>query len=203
MEGEGYMIKSINVAIVVDSVEEAVKFYTEKLPFDIVELEINKDGQPGLAYAHLRKGKGHIIFRTPMVEELAEFSFIKRCTGRSITLFIEIKSGLEKLYDKCKRKDLNIITEIKECPESGHKMFTLKDPFGVKLVFATPSKIIQKPANELLGQPFRMTDASGKQKENEMLVDEIVNKLKEFGLLRRASKKYAKTVLKQMMPKHK
>ena len=92
---------------------------------------------------------------------------------------------------------------MKECSESGYKLFAIKDPFGVKLVFATPSKTVQKPTNEFLGQPFRITDASGQPKDTERLVDEIVNRLKEFGLLRRASKKYAKSVLKQILPKQK
>ena len=51
------MMKSITVTIVVDSVEEAVKFYTEKLPFDVVDLRISTEGQQTLSYAHLQKAK--------------------------------------------------------------------------------------------------------------------------------------------------
>jgi len=184
------MMKSITVTIVVDSVEEAVKFYTEKLPFDVVDLRISTEGQQTLSYAHLRKGKASVVFRTPYVEEFADFTFIKRCASRCVCLFVEVKKGLEKFYSKCQKKDLKIVSELKDC-ECGFKMFALKDPFGLKLVFAQPIQgfAVKKPS-DFLGMPLSHTTDTEEQ------VDKMISHLKGFGILRRASKKYAKHFLK-------
>ena len=50
-------MKSSDLVLIVDSVEEAIKFYTEKLAFDLVEAQLNKEGSQSLVSAHLRKGK--------------------------------------------------------------------------------------------------------------------------------------------------
>lgn len=189
------MMKSITVTIIVDSVEEAVKFYTEKLPFDIVELQTSSEGHQALSYAHLRKGKASVIFRTPYVEEFADFTFIKRCASRCVCLFVEVKKGVEKFYDKCKKRDLKIVTELKDC-ESGFKLFALKDPFGMKLVFAEPIQgFVAKKPSDFLGMSLAHTAGAEEQ------TDSMISHLKSFGILRRASKKYAKHFLKVNGPK--
>src|SRR5271163_2458532 len=129
------MMKSSELLVVVESVEEAVKFYTEKLAFDIVDLQTSSEPGNLLASAHLKKGKCFISFRTPQVEELAEFSFIKRCASRCVGLQVEMKKGLDKYFNRCQKKGLKITSEPRDQMD-GHKSFSLRDPFGIKLVFS-------------------------------------------------------------------
>lgn len=180
------MMKSSKTVLVVDSVEKAVKFYTEKLAFDVVDLKISKEG-PGeiLSYANIRKGKCYIILRAPKIEELAEFSFIKRCTSRSVGIYIEMKKGIEKYFAKCQKKGVQLTQQLKDM-DYGHKTFSLKDPFGIKLTFAQPIEgFVYKPDN-FAGM------AIDKNKSEDVLQEEMVKHLKSFGILRRAAKKYAK-----------
>jgi len=189
------MMKSITVTIVVDSVEEAVKFYTEKLPFDIVELQTSKDDPQVLSYAHLRKGKSSVVFRTPYVEEFADFTFIKRCASRCVCLFVEMKKGIEKFYDKCKKKDLKIVAELKNC-DCGFKIFSFKDPFGIKLIFAQPIEgFIPRKSSDFLGMQISQNANVSDQMNN------MIGHLKGFGILRRASKKYVKSFMKTISSK--
>ena len=95
------MIKSSELLVVVDSVEEAVKFYTEKMAFDLVDAQVSPENSNLLIAAHVRKGKCHIIFRAPQVEELADFSFIKRCASRCAGLYVEVKKGLDRCFERC------------------------------------------------------------------------------------------------------
>jgi hypothetical protein len=82
------MMKSCKPLFVVDSVENAVKFYSEKLGFDIVELAAKKeDGRCILEYAQLKKGKAFMGFRVPTTGELAEMSMIKHCAGRGAGVY--------------------------------------------------------------------------------------------------------------------
>ncbi|MBD3231130.1 hypothetical protein GF322_00555 [Candidatus Dependentiae bacterium] len=189
------MIKSSKTSIIVDSVEMAVKFYTEKLAFDISELVTNKDDKK-IDYALLRKGKCFIIFKKPKVEELAEFSFIKRCASRCVGVVAEMKKGIEKYYIKCSKKNITIIDELKDYPNCGYKMFSLKDPFGIKLTFTQPIPGFTKKYEEFAGMKISTTDESGQPKTEAKLLNEMIKHLKTFGILRRAAKKYAKLWLK-------
>jgi uncharacterized glyoxalase superfamily protein PhnB len=189
------MMKSSEMLLIVDSVEEAVKFYTEKLAFDIVNLEASKENPSTLAAAHLRKGKCFITFKTPHVEELAEFSFIKRCASRCVGLRAEMKKGIEKYFQRCQKKDLKIVQELKEA--DGVKSFAIRDPFGVKLVFAQPIEGKEaKPSNDVAG---KIIEIRGRKESD--VVSELVDHLKTFGILRRAAKKYAKLKIKQAASK--
>lgn len=192
------MIKSSKLLVIVDSVEEAVKFYTEKLAFDIDHLEVHKE-QPGtLFYAHLRKGKCSIAFRTPHVEELAEFSFIKRCANRCVELHVELKKGLDKFFQRCQKKHLKIISEPHVQPD-GHRNFSLRDPFGVKLIFSElPAGKSKKPSLEFTGMRLSEQDVAAKGGKLTDVLDNMVDHLKKFGVLRRAAKKYAKLKIKQL-----
>ena len=81
------MMKSGELVVVVESVRDAVKFYTEKLSFDVVLLETQEErGEHAIVAARLRKGKCFIHFRTATIDELAEFSVIKRCSSRCVLL---------------------------------------------------------------------------------------------------------------------
>ena len=190
------MMKSSKTVLIVDSIEKAVKFYTEKLAFDIVELLENKEAEKqSLQYAHLRKGKCFIIFRLPQVEELAEFSFIKRCTSRCVGVYIEMKKNIEKYYERCEKKGIQVLEELKDQPW-GHRTFSIRDPFGVKLTFAEPIEGFVERPTSFLGMSISKTDPSGQPKTGATILEEMVKWLKKFGILRRAAKKYSKLWLK-------
>lgn len=195
------MMKSSELLVIVDSVEEAIKFYTEKLAFDIAGLEASKESAYTLNSAHLRKGKCGIIFRAPLVEELAEFSFIKRCSSRCVGFNIEIKKGLEKYFQRCQKKGLKP-TELRT--RDGYRHFSLRDPFGTKLVFSQLLEGTQpKPNIDFLGIPISEQDVAGRGRKEADIVDDMVEKLRNFGILRRAAKKYAKHVFKALTKKSK
>jgi uncharacterized glyoxalase superfamily protein PhnB len=189
------MMKSSELMVMVESVEEAVKFYTEKMAFDIVELHASKETPGTLFSAQVRKGKCFITFRTPYVEELAEFSFIKRCASRCMGLYVEMKKGLDKYYTRCVKKGLKVLSEPKDMPD-GTRSFSLRDPFGIKLVFTQEREGATPPTS---------TDFAGlvldrQRKESEQLPN-MIDHLKKFGILRRAAKKFAKLRLKQLTGK--
>lgn len=197
------MMKNSTPVLVVDSVETAIKFYTEKLAFDIAESMVHKEEHADnvFAYALLKKGKCVIMFRTPHVEELAEFSFIKRCASRCTGLYVEIKKGFDKYYQKCSKKGVQIVYELKEQPW-GDRTFSIKDPFGFMLTFAQPiENFAAKDSNLFCGMPINLKDSTGKAYTEKELTDKMVTHLKSFGILRRAAKKYAKTWLKRHFPK--
>lgn len=189
--------KACKTVLIVDSVEKAVKFYTEKLTFDIVELKANKeDNNQIISFALLKKFKFFLILRTPKVEELAEFSFIKRCTSRGVGIFIIIKKGLDKFYSRCTKKGVHIITEPKESTESGYKIFSVKDPYGIKLTFGQPIEGFKKEYKEFCGLSLSKTDGTGRTKKESEILEEMVKHLKGYGILRRFAKKFAKRWLK-------
>lgn len=191
------MMKSSELLIIVDSVEEAVKFYTEKLAFDIVDLQLSKESPGTLQTAHVRKGKCFVSFRTPLVEELAEFSFIKRCASRCVGLYVEMKKGVEKYFDRCQKKGLKVVSDLKGMPD-GSKNFAIRDPFGIKLVFnQVPEKGQVRVAPDLLGMHV------DRQKKESVLMGDMIDHLKKFGVLRRSAKKYSKLKLKQIAGKAK
>ncbi len=190
-------MKSSELLVVVDSVEEAVRFYTEKLAFDIIDLQLNKENPNTLLAAHLRKGKCFILFRIPAIEELAEFSFIKRCASRCIGLHIDMKKGLDKYYERCLKKGLKIISEPKDMAD-GTRNFSLRDPFGIKLIFSQlqeGKKFTTSP--DLLGLHI------DPKRKDENQINDMVDHLRKFSVLRRAAKKYSKLKLKQLAPKTK
>lgn len=196
-------MKSGEMQVIVDSVEEAVKFYAEKLAFDIVDLEPSKENQNILSFARLRKGKCIVSFKLPQIEELAEFSFIKRCANRCIILFMETKKGIEKYYQKCQKKDLKIINQLKDAPE--HKQFVMRDIFGITIIVSqtNPQHGI-KQQQDFLGMqlPPKAFSITSVAQEGD-LVDEMSDHLRSFGILRRSAKKYSKLFLKKLNPKKK
>lgn len=193
------MMKTGELILIVDSVEEGIKFYTEKLGFDVTCLQEGNEGEKHLVYAHLRKGKSGLSLRTPLVEELAAFSFIKRCANRCTGFYVEMKKGIDKFYQKCIKKDLKIATELKDT-DWGYKTFSIRDPFGTILVFGEPLKSAKTAPNklELFGMSIEKDTAKSKNNpEINAQVEKMVNYLKQFGLSRRASKKFAKLKVKE------
>jgi len=193
------MMKSSELVVVVDSVENVIKFYTEKLGFDVVELCTHgktEQSENALSYGRIKKGKCFISFRLPSVEELAEFSFIKRCVSRSTGLYVEMKKGIEKYFQRCKKKGVQIVEELSD-KEWGHKTFAIKDPCGIKLMFAQPIEgFSPKKDPNFLGLSLKSGDIESKSKDKE-LIEEMSAWLKNFGILRRAAKKYAKLWLQE------
>jgi len=196
------MMKSSKVTLIVDSIESAVKFYTEKLSFDIIEICAKKeeDGSEVIHYAQIKKGKCFIMFRLPHVEEQAEFSFIKRCANRCTGLYVEMKKGLDKYFSRCNKKGVPIIHEVEEQPW-GDRTFSIKDPFGFLLTFAQPIENFVAKETLFCGLPIKKTTPSGQPRAEEDLINEMVQHLKYFRIARRFAKKYAKVWLKQNLKK--
>jgi len=192
------MMKSSELVLIVETVEEGVKFYTEKLGFDIVDLQESSENGRHLIYARLHKGKCSIILRAPLVEELAAFSFIKRCVNRCTGIYVEMKKGLEKYYQRCVKKGVKVVGELKKS-EFGNMEFSIRDPFGTTLIFA------ESPAKDS-HQSFNVfgiaVDRNALKSKNAAYIkttsDQLIGTLKEFGILRRASKKFAKAKLKEL-----
>ncbi len=187
------MMKSGIPVLMVDSIVEAVKFYSEKLAFDIVELHSDQDSN-SLDYALLRKGKCYIMFRIPQVEELVEFSQIKHCLSRGSGVYAEMKKGLDKYYNRCKSKGVRIVQELKETPW-GDQIFTVKDPFGFKLTFAQEIEGFRPEAENFCGLEVSRTA------EEVAALEEMIQYLLGIGISRRASRKFAKRWFKDFLKK--
>ena len=195
------MFKAGKVLLIVDSVEVATKFYTEKMGFDISALSIHENKEKRekeLKYVLLNKGKFFISFRLPNVEELADFSFIKRCSSRCTGVFVEMKKGLEKYFQRCKKRSITILQEPQDT-SWGYRTFSIKDPFGFQLTIAQPIENFVPSDKEFCGQPIKTMDQSGQSKKEAVLVDEMSKYLKTFGILRRAAKKYSKSWIKKRL----
>ncbi len=191
-------MKNGELVVIVDSVEDAVKFYTERLAFDIANLQIDTENPHQLGYAHLRKGKCSVIFRKPNVQEFAEFTFIKRCSSRCVVLQVDMKNGLDKYFTKCEKKDVVVIQEPREVTP-GVRSFVIADPFGVKLIF-TQATSTNKPLDlNAFGVQIQRNNLSNRQDAEKAYLEQIAVQLKRFGVLRRASKKYAKTRIKELV----
>ncbi|MBD3272855.1 hypothetical protein GF385_00700 [Candidatus Dependentiae bacterium] len=195
------MMKSGTTVLIVESVEKAIKYYTEKLAFDIVELttDTGDGGKEIINYAQLKKGKCFVMFRTPQIEELAEFSFIKRCASRCTGLFAEMKKGIEKYYQKCNKKDVLIISPLKD-ESYGYKTFSVRDPFGLRLTFAQKLENYQEP-NTFFNSEITKNDISGNKEQDAPILERMIKYLKGFGILRRAAKKYSKLWIKKRTKK--
>lgn len=84
------MFKVGKTLLVVESVEKAVKFYTERLGFSLSDITLQRDGECYLSSADVKKGNVILTLRSPAIEELAEFGMVKRCSGRSAGVFVSL-----------------------------------------------------------------------------------------------------------------
>jgi uncharacterized glyoxalase superfamily protein PhnB len=193
------MIRLCKPQFVVESVEKAVKFYTEKLGFDILDLvSKNLEEKQVIIQATMKKGKCIIVFRRPKVGEMAEMSMIKHCVGRGAGILVEIKKDLEVFFDKIGKKNVSIGDELKRDPEQGIEFFSIKDPFGLKVVFYRQTSLpgtISPQTGNFCGIKSFSEDLKAGQKDSIAL--DIIATLKTFGILKRASKKFAKLWLKE------
>jgi hypothetical protein len=181
------MFKSGKVLIIVDSVEKAVKFYTEKLLFCIAELECDDEGGIHLSQAEVKKGKFQVMFRLPSIDELAEFSMIRRCTGRATAAVAMAKKGIDSYYKTCKKKGL----EVSVMAESNSGMietFSVKDPFGLKLVFTQVEESAAFNKKEFCGMD--LYNETVLIKKDADVPEKMVKWLRGFGISRRVAKKY-------------
>lgn len=188
------MFKSGKVVLIVDSVEKAIKFYTEKLLFSIALLECDDEGGVHLSRAEVRKGKFSVVFRLPSIDELAEFSMVRRCTGRAAAAVAVAKKGIDRYYKGCKKKGLEVF--VKNENKSGSVVsFGLKDPFGLRLIFTeVEDEIVGASAfnkNSFCGMDMRNETISKKDKNSEGS-EKMVKWLRGFGISRRVAKKYIK-----------
>lgn len=193
-------MKSGKPLFVVESVEDAVKFYTEKLGFDIFELSTKKDdGRCFVDYASLKKGKCFVGFRTPLVGELAEISMVKHCAGRGAGVYVEMKKGLEKYLERCNKKGVSVVEQPRKQPW-GHVTFSIKDPFGFKVTFAQPLEEGEwRPSNEFCGMgPVEKPTSTDMETKT---METMISWLKGFGFLRRVGKKYSRLWLKKVFGK--
>lgn len=191
------MMKSAKTSLVVESVDKAIKFYSERLGFDLVEVSVEKDGESFINYAQLKKGKAFLILRSPSIDELAEFSMIKRCSGRGAGMYVEMKKGIESFYARCQKKNLTIFAPLKAQPW-GDQTFVIKDPFGLRLVFSQPITNF-KPENPYNFCGMNVPSSHEERVRNQdTLMEDMIKWLRGFGILRRVSKKYAKDFLKHL-----
>lgn len=191
-------MKAGELVVIVDSVEDAVKFYTERLAFDIAGLQADAENPQRLGYAHLRKGKCSIVFRKPNVQEFAEFTFIKRCSSRCVGLQVEMKNGLDKYFTKCEKKDVVVIQEPREVTP-GIRSFVISDPFGVKLTFTQPTTINRPTDLHVFGIQLQPASLNTRKDAEKAYLEQIALQLKRYGVLRRASKKFAKAKIKELV----
>lgn len=184
------MFKVAKLLLVVDSLDKAIKFYTEKLLFNIVELKVGSEGGIHLTYAELRRGKCHLVLRMPIIDELAEFSMVRRCSGRAAGLVLELKRDIEHFYQSCRKKQLHIVSELNADGPEG-RSFAIKDPFGLRLQFfqasAEQSKDQGRTQQSFVGLSLTKAAASGKSQD-----EVFAAHLRTLGISRRAAKKYIK-----------
>ncbi len=193
------MFKVGKTLLVVESVEKAVKFYTERLGFSLSDITLQRDGECYLSSADVKKGNVILTLRSPAIEELAEFGMVKRCSGRSAGVFVELNRGIEKYFARCKKKGVPVITELTKNAR-GQLTFSARDPFGLKLVFVEKpigSKAVDLSifaSANLLFSPEKIQALNSKDRH---AIDPMVDVLKDLGLLRRVSQKFVRSWLKQ------
>ncbi len=184
------MFKRSRFLLTVDSVESAIKFYTEKLLFSVTFFNVESGPNPYCNYAELRRGKCFLVFRLPNPSELAEFSMIRRMGNRGSGLFLELKGGIEDFLDTCKKKRVSVVSEITKYP-NGYIGFVVADPFGIRLHFVQKDPAYAGPdQNNLNG--MKITDDQKVDMKKGKSPQVIIDYLKSFGLSRRVAKKYMK-----------
>ncbi len=182
------MFKTSKTVVLVESVEKAVKFYTEKLAFDLAEILIDDTAGHYVRRAEVRKGRCHIVFRTPEVEELAEFGMVKHCVGRGVAVRVELNKGLDKYHDRCRKKGVPVVGPLR-LDMTGVRSFTVKDPFGMRVIFAEEQTDKAKGA---CGLPWQ------KGMKHEAQMETLVDFLRGLGFLKRVSQKFVRSCIKIM-----
>jgi hypothetical protein len=177
------MVKMGEFVIIADSVENMVNFYTEKLFFDLTDIFVDSDnGVRFLKFARIKKGKCLIVIRKPRVEELVEFSFIKRCSGRSTGFLIELsEKEFNSFLNRYKRKKISLVFE------EGEPSFFIKDPSGIKIVFAKRIEKVLKNYRQVFNVDHYK---EGDEQLKKDCFSIVASDLKNFGISRRVAKKF-------------
>ncbi len=194
------MFKVGKTLVVVESVEKAIKFYTERLGFALHDVVIQRDGEFFISAADVKKGNVIVALKSPAIEELAEFGMVKRCSGRSAGVFVELNKGIEKYFQRCKKKSVPIVSELAK-NSMGQWWFSARDPFGLKLVFV--EKLIGSPSVDpsifnVAGLGLSREKLLTIDQKSKLAIDPMVEVLKDLGLLRRVSQKFVRTWVKQV-----
>ena len=80
-----------------------------------------------------------------------------------------MKKGLDKYFERCQKKGLQILSSPKDTP-NGYRNFTLRDPFGIKLIVAQPREgVSAKPSNDFVGMHVDLSRGS----EADIMSDKI------------------------------
>jgi uncharacterized glyoxalase superfamily protein PhnB len=194
------MFKVGKTLVVVESVEKAIKFYTERLGFALHDVVIQRDGELFISSADVKKGNVIVNLRAPAIEELAEFGMVKRCSGRSSGVFVELNKGISKYFQRCKKKGVPVITELHK-NHLGQLWFAARDPFGLKLIFV--EKLVGTAAVDptifnVAGLGLSRERVVAIDQKNKGAIEPMVDVLKDLGLLRRVSQKFVRTWVKQV-----
>lgn len=189
------MFKKSKYFLIVDSVENAIKFYGDKLLFTVTDLNIETGVSSYINYAELKRGKCFLVIRSPSITELAEFSMVRRLTNRTTGLYLELKKGLEAFFKACKKKKLNITTELTRHP-MGYTYFLVMDPFGSMIYFYQLEKGFHSGKSMLVDKKdffgLRPRAESWDMLAKGNLPRDVADYLKGFGLTRRIAKKFVK-----------
>ncbi|MFC2186360.1 VOC family protein [Fulvivirgaceae bacterium LMO-SS25] len=127
-----YTIHSLTPNLMVNDVAYTIKFYKEKLGFELAQ---TVPEEAPFVWAMMKKEGMEIMFQTreSLIEDLPAFETIK--PGASLTLFIKV-NGIESIYEKLQNK-VQMVSELKETFYA-MKEFTFKDCNGYILTFAEP-----------------------------------------------------------------
>ena len=114
--------------ITVDSVDEADRFYTEKLGFQRVMGVVGKDG--GLDFVTVVRSGVRIMFARPQ----------EKMTGtapsngkRPVEMYVEVED-VEGYHDQLRKEGIKVTSPL-TTQWWGDRTFTIQDPYGYQLWF--------------------------------------------------------------------
>lgn len=117
--------------IKVDSVDEAHRFYTEKLGFQHQMGVVGKDG--GLDFVTVVRSGVRLMFSRPQ----EKMSGTDRTNGkRPVEIYVEVED-VESYHDQLKKAGIRITTPL-TTQWWGDRTFTIQDPYGYQLWFYEP-----------------------------------------------------------------
>ena len=136
------MFKKLSPNLMVNNVQETVKYYIEILEFDFVMGVVNESNEiimengydKNLIYALVKTSNIELMFqeRNSLANDVS--SFAEQNPNATMTLYFEVED-VDALYDKIKNK----VKIIKDINTTWYNMreFYISDPNGYILTFAT------------------------------------------------------------------
>jgi uncharacterized glyoxalase superfamily protein PhnB len=116
----------------VPDVGEAVRFYTDKLGFEILRIEPPGEPGPRSSFAIMARGRAHILFaheRLYIGDPLSS-----RGDGVDIRVMVD---DVNAVYEDCREGGVNIVHDIAD-RDYGLRDFIISDPNGFRWRFASP-----------------------------------------------------------------